>query len=97
MARRLSDNLEYEMDQIPITIQSDPESNTKTLIRDDKVMCIKYPEDTDYNSSLVIHADETRTYSIFYKKQPIIKYIIEHNSILLLNFQTMLRLKLSMI
>jgi hypothetical protein len=72
VAKRLNDGYNFIMDSIPLTIQSDPESNTKTLIRDDKVINIKYPD----KSELTIHADDTKIYT--YPDH--LKYLIEHNN-----------------
>jgi hypothetical protein len=44
----------------------------KTLIRDDKVMLIKYPD----NSMLTIHDDNTRIFTF----SDHLKYLVEHES-----------------
>jgi hypothetical protein len=72
IAKRIADETMFQMDPIPITIQSDPESNTKTLIRDDKVILIQYPDD----SELTIHSDDTKIYTY----PDGLKYLIEHDN-----------------
>jgi hypothetical protein len=85
VAKKINTGEEYEFEPTQVTIQTDPESNTKTMIREDKVMLIKYPEDANTISTLAIHADETRIYTMQLKAEQKTKYIIEHNSNLNLN------------
>lgn len=46
--------------------------SAKTLIRDDKVMNIKYPD----NSTLTIHEDNTKIFTF----PDHLKYLVEHDS-----------------
>lgn len=71
-ARRLNDNYQYELERIDVTNQTDPESNTQTMIRSDKVMSIKYID----KSLLTIHSDGSKIYTFPSKD----KYLIEHES-----------------
>lgn len=48
-----------QLESVPVTIQSDPETNTKTLVRNDKTMIIKYID----NSLLTIHEDNTKMFT----------------------------------
>lgn len=60
------------MDPVQITYQTDPESNTKTMLREDKTMCINYP----HGSTLTIHSDDTKIFT----SDDQLKYTVEHNS-----------------
>ncbi len=67
--RRLKDNFEFELDSIPSARKTDPETGCKfaspqqspyylgkILIREDKVMVIRYPDGTVYTT----HKDGTK-------------------------------------
>ena len=69
------------LDPIPITIQSDTDSQTKTLIREDGVITIKYPD----NTSLTIHNDHTKIYTYAQDTNGNVQYILEHNDFATVN------------
>ena len=75
IARSVIDDSEVsERESIPISSHFDPESNTKTVVREDNVIVIDYPDTSKY----VIHSDDTRIYTSPTVKE-ITKYIVEHD------------------
>ena len=66
---------------IPITVQTDTESQCKTLIREDGVLNLKYPN----NTSLTIHEDTTKIYTYAKDDNDNVHYLIEHNDFATVN------------
>lgn len=69
--KSLIDNAKKELEPVSVTIQTDPETNTRTLIRDDKTMVLKFMDE----SQLTIHSDNTKIYTYPTKNH----YIVEHD------------------
>ena len=63
------------LQQIPVTVQMDLESQTNTMIREDGVIQIKYLD----NSCLTIHKDTTKIFTEVPDKNNNFKYMIEHD------------------
>ena len=63
------------LQQIPVTVQMDIESQTNTMIREDGVIQIKYLD----NSCLTIHKDTTKIFTEVPDKNHNFKYMIEHD------------------
>ena len=63
------------LQQIPVTVQMDIESQTNTMIREDGVIQIKYLD----NSCLTIHKDTTKIFTEVPDKNNNFKYMIEHD------------------
>ena len=61
--------------KVPVTVQSDLDSQTKTMLREDGVINIKYPDE----SSLTIHTDQTKIYTSPYDNYENINFIVEHD------------------
>ena len=63
------------IEKVPVTIQSDLDSQTKTMLREDGVINIKYPDE----SSLTIHTDQTKIYTSPYDDYDNLNFIVEHD------------------
>ena len=71
IGKNINENKYVKLENLKVTNQTDPETKTKTMIREDKVLNILYKD----NSLLTIHADDTKIFT-FPSKQ---KYLIEHD------------------
>ena len=69
------------LQKIPVTVQMDTESQTSTMIREDGVIQIKYPD----TSSLTIHKDTTKIFTDVPDKNNNFKYMIEHDEYCTIN------------
>ena len=69
------------LQQIPVTVQMDIESQTNTMIREDGVIQIKYLD----NSCLTIHKDTTKIFTEVPDENNNFKYMIEHDDYCTIN------------
>ena len=69
------------LQQIPVTVQMDIESQTNTMIREDGVIQIKYLD----NSCLTIHKDTTKIFTEVPDENNNFKYMIEHDKYCTIN------------
>ena len=72
------------LQQIPVTVQMDIESQTNTMIREDGVIQIKYLD----NSCLTIHKDTTKIFTEVPDENNNFKYMIEHDKYCTINVYT---------
>ena len=63
-------------EDIPVYKHHDPESNTNSIVREDNVIVISYPD----NSRYVIHSDDTRIYTSPTVNE-VTKYIVESDTL----------------
>lgn len=73
LGKNLLTGTETVFDPIPVTVQTDPESNTRSLIREDNVLQIRYPD----LSQLTVHSDETKIY-VYPTMEEKSRYLVEH-------------------
>ena len=69
------------LDKIPVTVQMDTQSQTSTMIREDGVIQIKYPN----KSLLTIHKDATKIFTEVPDENNNFKYMIEHDDYCTIN------------